>query len=147
MKRSPKIIIALLLFHAVMFYGYYRYVRSIDIGEKVVTIIIKPGDTLGSIARKLVAEGVVDSRSLLVYPARLMSIDKKLGGNGILPQDIGFSFTKPDEETLTKTIDRPEEKSISLNERKRGFAEVVLGLDRSVALAEAGRCLRCDLEK
>ena len=78
MKRSPKVIIALLLFHAVMFYGYYRYVRTIDIGDRIVSVIIKPGDTLGSIAGQLVAEGVVDSRSLLVYPARLMSIDKKL---------------------------------------------------------------------
>ena len=76
-----------------------------------------------------------------------ISIDKRLGGNGNLPQDIGFSFTKPDEEALTKSIARTEEKSISLKERKRGFAEVVLGLDRSLALAEAGRCLRCDLEK
>jgi NADH-quinone oxidoreductase subunit F len=76
-----------------------------------------------------------------------VSIDKKLGGNGNLPHDIGFTFTKPDEEALAKTIARPEEKSISLNERKRGFAEVVLGLDRPQAFAEAGRCLRCDLEK
>jgi NADH-quinone oxidoreductase subunit F len=76
-----------------------------------------------------------------------VSIDKKLGGSGSLPQDIGFSFTKPDEEALLKSLTRPEEKSIPLKERKRGFAEVVLGLDQPLALAEAGRCLRCDLEK
>jgi NADH-quinone oxidoreductase subunit F len=76
-----------------------------------------------------------------------VSIDKKLGGSGSLPQDIGFSFTKPDEEVLLKSLTRPEEKSIPIKERKRGFAEVVLGLDRPMALAEAGRCLRCDLEK
>ena len=76
-----------------------------------------------------------------------VSIDKMLGGIGNLPHDVGFSFTKPDEEDLTKAPLRPEEKSIPPKERKRGFAEVVLGLDRSMALAEAGRCLRCDLEK
>ena len=76
-----------------------------------------------------------------------VSIDKKLGGSGNLPQDIGFSFTKPDEETLAQSPLRPEERSIPLKERKRGFAEVVLGLDRPLAIAEAGRCLRCDLEK
>ncbi|MFH1881597.1 MAG: NADH-ubiquinone oxidoreductase-F iron-sulfur binding region domain-containing protein, partial [Planctomycetota bacterium] len=76
-----------------------------------------------------------------------VSIDKMLGGSGNLPHDVGFSFTKPDEEALTKAPLRPEEKSIPPKERKRGFAEVVLGLDRSMALAEAGRCLRCDLEK
>jgi NADH-quinone oxidoreductase subunit F len=76
-----------------------------------------------------------------------VNIDKKLGGSGNLPNDIGFSFTRPDEEVLLKSTLRPEERSISLDERKRGFAEVVLGLDRPLALAEAGRCLRCDLEK
>jgi NADH-quinone oxidoreductase subunit F len=76
-----------------------------------------------------------------------VSIDKNLGGSGNLPQDTGFSFTRPDEETLAKSPLRPEERNIPLKERKRGFAEVVLGLDRPLALAEAGRCLRCDLEK
>ena len=78
MKRSPKIIIAVLLLLAVVSYGYYLYAHTVDIGDRVVTVIIKPGDTLNSIARKLVTEGVVDSRSMLVYPARLMDLDKKL---------------------------------------------------------------------
>jgi NADH-quinone oxidoreductase subunit F len=76
-----------------------------------------------------------------------VSIDKMLGGSGNLPHDVGFSFTKPDEEALAQSPPRIEEKTIPLKERKRGFAEVVLGLDRSMALTEAGRCLRCDLEK
>jgi NADPH-dependent glutamate synthase beta subunit-like oxidoreductase len=76
-----------------------------------------------------------------------MSIDKLLGGSGELPLDTGFSFTKPDEETLAQAPPRFEEGIIPLNQRRRGFAEVVLGIDREQALAEAGRCLRCDLEK
>ncbi len=76
-----------------------------------------------------------------------VSIDKLLGGSGNLPHDVGFSFTKPDEETLAQSGRRAEEKIIPLEKRKRGFAEVVLGLDREQALTEAGRCLRCDLEK
>lgn len=76
-----------------------------------------------------------------------VNIDKMLGGNGKLPQDIGFSFTKPDEDTLAELPPRVKEQIIPLKQRKRGFAEVVLGLDREQALAEAGRCLRCDLEK
>jgi NADPH-dependent glutamate synthase beta subunit-like oxidoreductase len=76
-----------------------------------------------------------------------VSIDKILGGSGNLPHDVGFSFTKPDEETLAQSPPRAEEKIIPLEKRKRGFAEVVLGLDREQALTEAGRCLRCDLEK
>ena len=76
-----------------------------------------------------------------------VNIDKMLGGIGKLPQDIGFSFTKPDEDALAESPPRVEEEIIPIKERKRGFAEVVLGLDREQALAEAGRCLRCDLEK
>jgi len=76
-----------------------------------------------------------------------VSIDKILGGSGNLPHDVGFSFTKPDEETLAQSPPRAEEKIIPLEKRKRGFAEVVLGLDREQALTEAGRCLRCDLEE
>ena len=75
------------------------------------------------------------------------SIDKLLGGSGSLPCDTGFSFTKPDEEILAQSTPRVEEKIIPLEKRKRGFAEVVLGLDRQQAIAEACRCLRCDLEK
>jgi NADH-quinone oxidoreductase subunit F len=74
-------------------------------------------------------------------------IDKMLGGRGELPGDMGFSFVKPDEETLEKSPPRAEEKFIPLDKRKRGFAEVVLGLDREQAVGEAQRCLRCDLEE
>ena len=76
-----------------------------------------------------------------------VNIDKLLGGSGLLPPDEGFSFTKPDEEALARPLPPVKEKTIPLEKRKRGFAEVVLGLDRQQALAEAGRCLRCDLEK
>ncbi len=76
-----------------------------------------------------------------------VNIDIMLGGNGRLPQDTGFSLSKPDEEALEKSPPRVEEKSVPLSKRKRGFAEVVLGLGRMQAMAEAGRCLRCDLEK
>ncbi|MBL7152339.1 MAG: NADH-quinone oxidoreductase subunit NuoF [Phycisphaerae bacterium] len=76
-----------------------------------------------------------------------VSIDKLLGGSGELPQDTGFSFTKPDEDALAQAPPRFEEKVIPIEQCKRGFAEVVLGIDRDQALGEAGRCLRCDLEK
>jgi NADH-quinone oxidoreductase subunit F len=74
-------------------------------------------------------------------------IDRVFGGSGELPGDTGFSFVKPDEETLAKSPPRAEEKFIPLKKRKRGFAEVVLGLDREQAVGEARRCLRCDLEE
>ena len=88
-----------------------------------------------------VIEAIADGQKAAI------NIDKLLGGNGVLPQDTGFSITKPDEETLAQSIPRIEEESIPLDKRMRGFAEVVLGLDRQQAVREAGRCLRCDLEQ
>ncbi len=76
-----------------------------------------------------------------------VGIDRMLGGKGLLPQDVGFSLTRPDEEASTQVSERAEEKTIPLTKCTRGFAEVVLGLDRELATLEASRCLRCDLER
>ena len=75
-----------------------------------------------------------------------VNIDRMLGGKGLLPHDIGIALA-PARETPCGTCGRVEEKMISLQKRQRGFAEVVLGLDREQATTEAGRCLRCDLER
>jgi NADH-quinone oxidoreductase subunit F len=88
-----------------------------------------------------VIEAVADGQRAAI------NIDKLLGGNGILPRDTGFSIARPDEETMSQSIPRIEERSIPLDKRMRAFAEVVLGLDREQAVGEAGRCLRCDLEQ
>ncbi len=88
-----------------------------------------------------VIEAVADGQRAAI------NIDQMLGGSGALPQDTGFSITKPDEEKMLQSIPRVEEESIPMDQRKRGFAEVVLGLDRRQAVEEAGRCLRCDLEQ
>jgi len=88
-----------------------------------------------------VIEAIASGQKAAIY------IDRLLGGTGVLPGDTGFSFVKPDEETLAKSPPRAEERIIPLSKRKRGFAEVVLGLDKEQAICEASRCLRCDLEK
>ncbi|MCL5281911.1 MAG: FAD-dependent oxidoreductase [Planctomycetes bacterium] len=75
-----------------------------------------------------------------------VNIDRMLGGKGLLPHDIGIALASA-RETPCGTCSRVEERMISLQKRKRGFAEVVLGLDREQAVTEAGRCLRCDLER
>jgi NADH-quinone oxidoreductase subunit F len=72
-------------------------------------------------------------------------IDRYLGGAGRLPLDVGFSFAGGTDES--GATERPAEPELPLSQRKRGFAEVVLGLDRRTIAAEAGRCLRCDLER
>jgi len=65
---------------AIMIAGYvaYAYLNKVDIGERVVSVIVVPGDNFGRIAAQLVDEGVVNSRLMLKYPARWMEIDKKL---------------------------------------------------------------------
>ncbi|MFA6426445.1 MAG: NADH-quinone oxidoreductase subunit NuoF [Phycisphaerae bacterium] len=109
--------------------------------------------TLNTTADKIFAGGDCVTGASTVIEAiaggqrAAVSIDRLLGGTGQLPHDTGFSFTKPDEETLAKSINRAEEKMLSVESRNRGFAEVVLGLDRQQAFTEACRCLRCDLEK
>ena len=75
-----------------------------------------------------------------------VSMDRMLGGKGLLPHDIGIALAQVHEPS-TDTAVRAEEKMIPLSKRKRGFAEVVLGLDHQQAATEAGRCLRCDLER
>jgi NADPH-dependent glutamate synthase beta subunit-like oxidoreductase len=75
-----------------------------------------------------------------------VNIDKFLGGQGRLPDDTGFSFTKPSEEDLAAASARQEEKNIPVGERKLNFHEVVMGLETESAIREANRCLRCDLE-
>jgi len=116
------------------------------------TIKVDPVN-MGTTARGIFAGGDCVSGPASVIDAiaagqkAAMSIDKLLGGSGELPRDTGFSFVKPDEEALAQSPPRFEEEIIPLSQRRRGFAEVVLGIDREQALAEAGRCLRCDLEK
>jgi NADH-quinone oxidoreductase subunit F len=75
-----------------------------------------------------------------------VQIDRMLGGKGLLPQDVGIALAQA-RETSGDGGTRAEEKMIPLSKRKRGFAEVVLGLDREQAVNEACRCLRCDLER
>jgi UPF0755 protein len=56
----------------------YRYLDEVDIGNRVVSVIIKPGDSFSSVADRLLDEQVVSSRIMLCGPARLRGIDKSL---------------------------------------------------------------------
>lgn len=73
-------IFKILVGSAIMIAGYvtYAYLHKVDIGDRVVSVIVEPGDNFGRIAAQLVGEGVVDSRIMLKYPAQWMEIDKKL---------------------------------------------------------------------
>jgi len=75
------------------------------------------------------------------------SIDRYLGGKGQLPPDVTFSLRRPTEEEAMASTERPREPMLAAAKRKGTFDEVVRGLTPAKACKEAGRCLRCDLEK
>ena len=76
-----------------------------------------------------------------------VSIDRYLGGRGVLPPDVSFSLRRPTEAEMEQQMPRVEETMLALAERAGNFREVVGCLTPAGACAEAGRCLRCDLEK
>jgi NADH-quinone oxidoreductase subunit F len=78
-----------------------------------------------------------------------VAIDRMLGGEGLLPDNTGQSTKKPTEEELEQTLDRPRvsEPELPVDQRISGFDEVLCDLTPGAACGEAGRCLRCDLER
>ncbi|MBA7703567.1 NADPH-Fe(3+) oxidoreductase subunit beta [subsurface metagenome] len=79
-----------------------------------------------------------------------ISIDKYLGGEG----NIDEVLAPPQEEITPFDLDevegekyRPSVQMLPLNERLKGYAQVVLGFDEEKVVEECQRCLRCDLEE
>ena len=77
-----------------------------------------------------------------------ISIDKYLGGSGVIDETLA----SPEEVEMLPEIEEGEKHRISiptlaLIERLGSFAEVELGLGEEMAIEEAKRCLRCDLEE
>ena len=78
--RGIKIAVAavLVILVVVVAWGLYGYYGTVDLGDRVVTVIVQTGDTFESVAERIIDRGVVRSRMMLVYPARLRNIDRKL---------------------------------------------------------------------
>ncbi len=76
-----------------------------------------------------------------------VTIDRMLGGSGVLPENVGTSLWRPSEEELEKVLARVQEVMLPPKDRENSFAEVICGLTSGAACSEAGRCLRCDLER
>lgn len=82
--RQPRlswgIVVASALLAGILSTGYifYKYTSSNDLGNRVVVVTVESGDSFVSVADLLVKQGVVDSRWAVVYPARLLRIDRKL---------------------------------------------------------------------
>ena len=78
------------------------------------------------------------------------AIDKALGGNGDIEQRLwkgtdGFAFSGRREPGFAD-LRRCAEPALAVEERLGGFTEVALGFTDEEAVAEAKRCLLCDLE-
>jgi NADH-quinone oxidoreductase subunit F len=76
-----------------------------------------------------------------------ISIDRFLGGAGVLPPDVSYSLWRPSEQERERKLSRAVEPTLPAGQRRGDFREVVCGLSSACAREEAGRCLRCDLEK
>ena len=74
-----------------------------------------------------------------------VSIDKYLGGKGIIDQDLA----SPEGEILLPQLEKVEKprvqmSTLNLEERLSCFEQVEMGLDEEQAIEEASRCLNCD---
>jgi NADH-quinone oxidoreductase subunit F len=76
-----------------------------------------------------------------------VSIDIYLGGNGDIDEKLAppEAEVAPLEEAEEKW--RPQTPVLPVKKRLCGFEQVELGYDKDMAVEEAGRCLRCDLEE
>jgi len=76
-----------------------------------------------------------------------ISIDKYLGGNGVIdevlapPEEIAAPLGEAEEKRRVKMP------TLQLEGRVSGFSQVELGYSDEMAIEEAERCLRCDLEE
>ncbi len=74
-----------------------------------------------------------------------ISIDKYLGGTGMIDETLAPPDEKVTPLTRTEKGRRPQIPSLSLKQRISSFAEVELELSEEMATKEAKRCLMCDL--
>jgi formate dehydrogenase (NADP+) beta subunit len=119
--------------------------------------IITDADTLSTSRAGVFAAGDVTIGPASVVEAvaqgkkAAVSIDKYLGGKGILPVKTikvkEFTARNTFLERLAQERKRVKMPTLSLQERSRGFDEVELGLTEEMAVAEGQRCWRCDLEE
>ena len=77
-----------------------------------------------------------------------IAIDRFLEGNGIIEEKLVAS-TEPEKvigfEAGFAFMNRCQESCIPIEERLKGFCQVVQNMDEKAAAYEAKRCLQCDL--
>jgi len=115
------------------------------------TIKVDP-DTLSTLRKGVFAGGDAVSGPASVIEAiaagrqAAISIDKYLGGSGVIDETLAppEEETAPLEEAEKKR--RPQVPTLPIARRLSGFDQVELGYSEQMAIEEAARCLRCDLE-
>jgi len=116
------------------------------------TIEVDP-DTLATSKEGIFAGGDVVSGPASVIEAiaagrqAAISIDRYLGGEGEIDETLAppEGVVAPLEEAEEEP--RIEVPALPVAERLKGFSQVELGLSDEMAIKEAKRCLRCDLEE
>ena len=101
--------------------------------------IFAGGDAISGPAS--VIEAIADGRRAVI------SIDKYLGGSGEIDETLA-----PLEEAVAPLEEAEEEwraevPTLPVAERLKGFSQVELRLSEEIAIKEAKRCLKCDLEE
>ena len=116
------------------------------------TIQVDP-DTLASSREGVFAGGDVVSGPASVIEAiahgrqAAISIDKYLGGKGEIEETLAppeGAVAPLEEAEGGRRVEMP---TLPVAERLKGFSQVELGLSEEIAIREAKRCLRCDLEE
>jgi NADH-quinone oxidoreductase subunit F len=129
--------------------------QGIDISRRG-TIVVDP-ETFATNKEGVFAGGDVVTGANTVVEAMAagkvasQSIDKYLKGESLIRT---YEVTKPSilvealeltEEELAQ-LKRPEMPNLPIEQRSKNFKEVELGFDEKMAMKEARRCLRCELE-
>jgi NADPH-dependent glutamate synthase beta subunit-like oxidoreductase len=90
-------------------------------------------------------------QAIAVAKTAAISVDKYLGGEGILPIEEVKVKDLISRDTFiqrwARESKRVEMPSLPIEDRLKGFVEVELGLNEEMAMAEGQRCWRCDLEE
>ena len=146
---------------------------NIEIG-RFGNVIVAEGDTFATSKEGIFAAGDAVTGPASVVEAvgaakkAAISIDKHLGGKGVLPVEeikvkeptsrhTFLERWQEKREVEVSIVDgsvsvsvekkRTEMPCLPIEDRLRGFDEVELGLTKEMAIAEGQRCWRCDLEQ
>jgi UPF0755 protein len=76
LTRITAVLVGIIL--VIGIFSYSRYNSKVDLGQRVVTVIIERGDGFNKVADELLSAGVVDSKLMLKIPARFRGLDKRL---------------------------------------------------------------------